>query len=66
MGSVIQLGVYLDNHSTTKEKFNFYAIDILFVEVYYNVTKNKILDIQSFKSGRLLNRYPNIDKFGIE
>ena len=59
-------GVYLDNHITTTEKFNLYAIDMFFVEVCYNATKNKIIDIQSFKSGRLLNRYSNIDKFGIE
>ena len=66
MGLVNQQGIYLDNHITKIEKFNLYAIDMFFVEVCYNVIKNKIIDIQSFKSGHLLNRYSNIDKFGIE
>ena len=29
-------GVFLDNHITTKEKCNCYAIDKFFVEVVYN------------------------------
>ena len=66
MEVVNQQGIYLDNHITTKEKFNLYAIDMFFVEVCYNTTMNKIIDIQSFKSGHLLDRYSDIDKFGIE
>lgn len=66
MEVVNQQGIYLDSHIDKKEKFNLYAIDMFFVEVCYNSKENKITDINSFKSGHLLNRYSNIDKFGIE
>ena len=61
MESVNQLGVYLDNHITKTEKFNLYAIDMFFVEVCYNSIENKITEINSFKSGHLLDRYSNLD-----
>jgi hypothetical protein len=57
-----QQGVYLDNHITKDEKFNLYAINMFFVEVCYNSLENKISGIKSFKSGKLLDRYSNIEK----
>jgi hypothetical protein len=60
MEVVNQKGVFLDNHITKTEKFNLYAIDRFFVEVLYNSTINKITEIQSFKSGHLLDRYSNL------
>ena len=65
MESVYQLGVYLDNHITTTEKFNLYAIDMFFVEVCYNSKDNKITDINSFKSGHLLDRYSDIENLNL-
>ena len=62
MDTVNQLGVYLDNHITKNEKFNLYAINMFFVEVCYNSLENKISGIKSFKSGKLLDRYSNIEK----
>ncbi|MFT4801774.1 MAG: hypothetical protein ACI9D4_002514 [Polaribacter sp.] len=59
--TVNQQGVYLDNHITKDEKFNLYAINIFFIEVCYNSIENSILEIKSFKSGYLLDRYSNID-----
>ena len=66
MEVISKQGVYLDNHIGKFERFNLYAIDMFFAEVCYNSIKNKITDINSFKSGHLLDRYSSIDKFGIE
>jgi hypothetical protein len=63
MEAVNQIGVYLDNYITDKLKYNLYAIDLFFVEVCYNSIDNKITNIQSFKSGHLLDRYSNIDSY---
>ena len=63
MEVVNQQGVYLDNHITKIKKFNLYAVDMFFVEVCYNSIENKITDINSFKSGHLLDRYSNIDNY---
>jgi hypothetical protein len=61
METVNQRGIYLDNHITKTEKFNLYAINMFFVEVCYNSIENSIVEIKSFKSGHLLDRYSNID-----
>ena len=63
MEVVNQQGIYLDNYITKIEKFNLYAIDMFFVEVCYNSIENKITEINSFKSGHLLDRYSNIDNY---
>ena len=63
METVNQQGVYLDNHITKNEKFNLYAINMFFVEVCYNSIENSIVEIKSFKSGHLLDRYSNIDNY---
>jgi hypothetical protein len=61
METVNQQGVYLDNQITKDEKFNLYALNIFFIEVCYNSIENSIVEIKSFKSGYLLDRYSNID-----
>jgi hypothetical protein len=43
-------------------EFIFYAINMFFVEVCYNSIENSIAEIKSFKSGKLLDRYSNIEK----
>ena len=63
MEIISKQGVYLDNHITKIKKFNLYAVDMFFVEVCYNSIENKITDINSFKSGHLLDRYSNIDNY---
>jgi len=54
---VFDIGVFLDNYVSVKERINCYAIDKFFVEVYYDSKKNAIVDIQSFKCGDSLNKY---------
>jgi hypothetical protein len=57
MEAVNQLGTYLDNYVTKQERCNCYAIDKFFVEVVYNPQTNKIENINSFKTGYLLDKY---------
>ena len=57
MEAVNQNGTFIDNHITKKERCNLYAIDMFFVEVSYNKGSNSITEINSFKSGILLDKY---------
>ncbi|SFC97806.1 hypothetical protein [Algibacter pectinivorans] len=57
MEAVNQNGVFLNNHITESEKCNLYAIELFFVEVVYNSNLNKITEINSFKTGYLLDKY---------
>ena len=50
-------GFFLDNHITTKEHWNCYAIDKFFVEVVYDGEQNVITEVKSFKSGYSLDKY---------
>ncbi|WP_282069203.1 hypothetical protein [Olleya namhaensis] len=52
-------GTYLDTHAELTERCLLYAIDMFFVEVVYDIELNKIIDIHSFKTGHLLNKYSN-------
>ena len=61
ISTVWELGVFLDNHISETEMLSCYAIDMFFVECVYDVDKNKIVEVRSFKSGHLLDKYaPNI------
>jgi hypothetical protein len=57
MNAVNEYGIYIDNHVTLKERCNLYAINMFFVEVVYNPQTNKIENINSFKTGYLLDKY---------
>ncbi|SFC61851.1 hypothetical protein SAMN04489722_1034 [Algibacter lectus] len=57
MEAVNQNGVFLNNLISDTEKCNLYAIDLFFVEVVYNSSLNKITEINSFKTGYLLDKY---------
>ena len=57
MEVVNQLGTYLDTYAELKERCLLYSIDMFFVEVVYNIDLNKITDINSFKTGYLLDKY---------
>ena len=54
-------GVFLDNHISKTEVLSCYAVDMFFVELVYDVDKNKIVEGRSFKSGWCLDKYsPNL------
>jgi hypothetical protein len=63
--NVIDSGGLLSLSISRTENFNLYAIDMFFVEVCYNSIENKIMEINSFKSGRLLDRYSNIENLNL-
>ena len=58
--TVWDIGVFLDNHISKTEALSCYAIDMFFVELVYDVDKNKKVEVRSFKSGWCLDKYsPN-------
>jgi len=60
MQCVNTYGTFLDNYVTKTERCNLYAINRFFVEVVYNSEYNTITEINSFKTGHLLDKYSNI------
>ena len=58
--SVYLIGSFLDNHITTKERCNLYALDMFFVQITYDTETNSLTDIKSFKTGCLLDKYSNL------
>ncbi len=52
--------MFLDNFVTEDVRINCYALDMFFVEVYYDGTHNKVTETQSFKTGKSLDKYSNI------
>ena len=62
--TVWSIGVFLDNHMSTTEMLSCFAIDMFFVELVYDVDKNKIMDVRSFISGWCLDKYSaNLKKY---
>lgn len=61
LSAVWNQGVFLDNYVTTKERCNLYAINKFFVEIEMHPVTNKILKINSFKTGYLLDKYSSLD-----
>lgn len=55
--TVIDKGVFLDNHVSQTETLNCYAIEMFFVELVYDSNLNQIVDVRSFKSGWCLDKY---------
>ena len=60
MEAINQYGQFIDNHLNNEERCNLYAIDKFFVEVVYNSEYNTIVEIRSFKTGYLLDKYSNL------
>jgi len=57
MHAVNEYGKFIDNHISEIQKCNLYAVNKFFVEVVYNPKENKIVEINSFKTGYLLDKY---------
>lgn len=55
--TVINQGVFLDNHVSELERCNCYAIDMFFVEIVYHSETNTITEFRSFKTGEKLDKY---------
>ncbi|WP_338357326.1 hypothetical protein [Yeosuana marina] len=50
-------GEFIDYKIEKEKRFALYAIDMFFVEIEYNNEKNKIQNLRSFKTGKLLDKY---------
>ena len=61
ISTVWSKGIFLDNHISETEMVSCYAIDLFFVECVYDVDRNKITEVRSFKSGHCLDKHsPNL------
>lgn len=62
LSTVWELGEYIDCFISKTAKLNLYAINKFYVEVVYDATNNKIVGVESFKSGKCLDKYlPNLN-----
>ena len=53
-------GDFIDYYLAENVRYALYAVDKFFVEVKYNVKKNKVVNIISFIEGSKLNRYSRL------
>lgn len=56
-------GQFMDHKIEGAISYTLYSLDKFFVEIMYNVSKNKILDLNSFVQGHQLDRHTKIDAF---
>ncbi len=54
---VFTRGNFVDYYLKGETRFALYSIFKFFVEVEYNVPKNKIINLITFEDGKLLERY---------
>lgn len=55
--TVFTKGTYLDVIVEGNIRFALYALDMFFVEIEYDNVHNKILNLKSFKTGHLLDKF---------
>lgn len=53
-------GTFLEYYLETNRRFALYAVDRFFVEVEYDISNNKIINLKSFIEGAILDRYSSI------
>lgn len=54
---IFQKGEFIDTRNEGGFKFAIYAIDMFFVEIQYDVNRNKIVNKTAFKTGAILDKY---------
>lgn len=54
---VFSQGDFINYYLKGETRYALYSLFNFFVEIEYNVRKNKILDIIAFEDGKLLDRY---------
>jgi hypothetical protein len=60
--TVWDIGEFIKNHISIDGIKNLYAINKFYVEVVYDATNNKIIGVESFKTGKDLDTYlPSIE-----
>jgi hypothetical protein len=59
--TVCDIGEFIENHISIDGIKNLYAINKFYVEVVYDAKSNQIIGVESFKTGKDLDKYlPNI------
>ncbi|MGJ5641514.1 hypothetical protein [Formosa sp. S-31] len=53
-------GSFIDSKVEGSFRYALYALDMFFVEIKYNSTKNKFEGLKSFTTGELLDKYSDI------
>jgi|TARA_B110000967_G_C18595547_1_gene416617 hypothetical protein len=60
--TVWDIGEFIENHISIDGIKNLYAINKFYVEVVYDAKSNKIIGVESFKTGKDLEKYlPSIE-----
>lgn len=54
---VVDYGVFVDNYVTSKVRINCYSLHKFFVELEYDGSENKIINVSAFLDGPQLNKY---------
>lgn len=54
---IFTIGDYLETRPDENRQVILYAVDLFFVELYYDPKINKINKISAFKKGKNLNKY---------
>jgi hypothetical protein len=55
--TVWDIGEFIDNHISIDGIKNLYAINKFYVEVVYDAQNNQIIGVESFKTGKDLDKY---------
>jgi hypothetical protein len=55
--TVWDIGEFIKNHISIDGIKNLYAINKFYLEVVYDATNNKIIGVESFKTGKDLDKY---------
>jgi hypothetical protein len=60
--TVWDIGEFIENHISIDGIKNLYAINKFYVEVVYDAQNNQIIGVESFKTGKDLDKYlPSIE-----
>jgi hypothetical protein len=60
--TVWDIGEFIENHISLDGIKNLYAINKFYVEVVYDAQNNQIIGVESFKTGKDLDKYlPSIE-----
>lgn len=54
---VFTQGDFINYYLKGETRYALYSLFNFFMEIEYNIRKNKILDINAFEDGKLLDRY---------
>ena len=54
---IVSIGDYLESTRQDNLQIMLYAVDMFFVELYYDPVTQKIIKLRAFRSGPILDKY---------